>query len=167
MSDDAIEMQDSRTDQAAGLRRWAGERARMSPPSSSTGDASTTLMVVGLPDTSNAQTQRVIDVLAQWHDAGQQWIGDPAAWRVVGLDANTPHLAVLAEQQSRWALWVDEDPDGFRRAYRVLKQLSLREGPRRLLAVHPGFPSSRGLLNNLREAAGSFLGIELLVLARR
>lgn len=122
-----------------------------------------TLMVVGLGDDRSG---RAAEVLEAWARAGSRWVGDPARWRVVVVDAASPHLAPLCAQQSRWALWVDADVDAFRRAYRVLLQLTAAGGPRRLLALHPpGWPR-RGLLANLEQVAASFLGVELVVLAR-
>lgn len=122
-----------------------------------------TLMVVGLDDDRSG---RAGEVLEAWARAGSRWVGDPARWRVVAVDAASPHLAPLCAQQSRWALWVDADADAFRRAYRVLHQLAAAGGPRRLLALHPpGWPR-RGLLANLEQIAASFLGVELVVLAR-
>ncbi|MFC3285435.1 hypothetical protein [Litchfieldella rifensis] len=153
-------------DQAAGLRSWAARQdiAVEETPDRRVAPRLRTLMVVGLPDSSRQQRQRVEQVLHDWHAGGQRWIGDPGAWRVVALDAASPHLTVLADQQPRWALWVDSDLEGFRRAYLALKSLRSRQGPRRLLAIHPGFASRSGLLNNLQQAAADFLGIELLVL---
>lgn len=145
-------------DQAAGLRSWAAQRDIAATP------RRRTLMVVGLPDTSRQQRQRVEQVLHDWHAGGQRWIDDPGAWRVVALEATSPHLRVLAGQQPRWALWVDSDLEGFRRAYLALKSLRSRQGPRRLLAIHPRFASRSGLLNNLQQAAVDFLDTELLVL---
>lgn len=122
-----------------------------------------TLMVVGL---GGDRSGRAGEVLEAWARAGSRWVGDPARWRVVAVDAASPHLAPLCAQQSRWALWVDADVDAFRRAYRVLLQLAAAGGPRRLLALHPpGWPR-RGLLANLEQVAASFLGVELVVLAR-
>ncbi|MCK2087659.1 hypothetical protein MXC99_05660 [Thauera aromatica] len=122
-----------------------------------------TLMVVGL---GSDRSGRVGEVLEAWARAGSRWVGDPARWRIVAVDAASPHLAPLCAQQSRWALWVDADVDAFRRAYRVLLQLAAADGPRRLLALHPpGWPR-RGLLANLEQVAASFLGVELVVLAR-
>lgn len=159
-------------DQAAGLRRWARQQGIDVTEEGVTRESSAqeesvcrkTLMVVGMPDTSTRQRYRVQQVLRDWHVAGQRWIGDPDVWRIVVLGADNPHLPILAEQQSRWALWVEGDLDGFRRAYRVLKCLAAGCGPRRLLAIHPGFVSRDGLLNNLQQAADEFCGIELLVL---
>ncbi|SEL75601.1 hypothetical protein SAMN04488129_11573 [Halomonas daqiaonensis] len=73
---------------------------------------------------------------------------------------------MLFAQQSRWALWVDSDPNAFRRAFRQLTQLKDREGPTRLLAVHSPDMPRKGLLENLQQAAWSCLGIELLVMVK-
>ncbi|MCE9663976.1 hypothetical protein LY622_11020 [Halomonas sp. M5N1S17] len=128
--------------------------------------AEATLMVLGLPGTGPRHTDKVSELFAFWAGQGRQWVGNPDAWRVVALPAGSPHLPVLAEEQARWALWVDADPEAFRRAYRVLKQVAERGGPQRLLLVHPPGVGRQGLLSNLRHAAASYLGIELLVLAR-
>ncbi|MNN57996.1 hypothetical protein D3C81_1730170 [compost metagenome] len=82
----------------------------------------------------------------------------------MALEADSPHLAVLASQQSRWALWVDGDADGFRRVYRTLRRLREQGGPQRLLVLHDGIASHAGLLRNLQQAAAGFLDTELLLL---
>lgn len=141
-------------DQAAGLRDLARRAPRTDGP---------TLMVVGLP--ASAATDTVTERLAGWARRGRRWVGDPTAWRIVALDPASPHLPLLASQQRRWALWVDSDADGFRRAYRTLKILRRHPGPDRLLVLHaPGLPRA-GLLTNLQQGARRFLGIELLVLS--
>ena len=122
-----------------------------------------TLMVVGLPDTSAYQTQRAWETLARWHQNGHRWIGNPHEWRVVALEADSPHIGILAAQQSRWALWVEGDLDSFRRAYVTLRALMSAGQIWRLLVLHPGIPSRRGFLTNLKQSAASFLGIELLL----
>lgn len=153
----------SQLDQAAGLRRWA-EAQSPSSTASATSSASRILVTLGLPQGADSDTAPVIQALERWHDQGQRWVGEPSAWRVVAMEAESPHLPVLAAQQSRWALWVDNDPDGFRRAYRTLKRLAQHNGPKRLLLVHPPLPSRTGLLDNLQQAAAGFLGIQLLVI---
>lgn len=181
-------------DQAAGLRRWmaamtlgaagAGNGADESPcpqpavesvpepapalapdPASAAqrDTAPCTLMVLGLGE---SRSGHAAEVLEAWARAGQRWVGDPARWRIVAVDAASPQLAPLYAQQPRWALWVEGEGDAFRRAYRVLRQLAAAGGPRRLLALHPpGWPR-RGLLANLQQVAASCLDIELVVLAR-
>lgn len=149
-------------DQAAGLRRWSQQRGGDQQGADAPQDK--TLMVVGLPSTASRQRQRVQQVLYDWAEAGQRWVGLPDTWRVVPLDADSPHLSVLARQQSRWALWVEGDEDGFRRAYRTLKRLATAGGPQRLLVLHPGFSSRSGLLNNVQQVAADYFGIELLIL---
>lgn len=156
----------SGADQAAGLRQWvlcqnAGEEV---PHGSEQGRVERILMVVGLPADSG-RLARVSECLAQWAASGSRWVGDPGSWRVVSVDLTSPYLPALATQQSRWALWIDTGSDGFRHGYRVLRQLNEREGPRRLLALHPPGLSRRGLLNNLQQAAAAHFGIELVVLA--
>lgn len=154
----------SQTDQAAGLRRWA--ETQPEPPARAVDAQSPlrVLMTLGLPDGADADVAPVSQALERWHGQGQRWIGDPVAWRVVALDAYSPHLAVLTTQQPRWALWVGDDLDGFRRAYLTLKRVHLHSGPSRLLLVHPPLPSRVGLLDNLQQAASQFLGIDLLVI---
>ncbi|SDK59021.1 hypothetical protein [Billgrantia gudaonensis] len=125
-----------------------------------------TLMVLGLPGTSERQARRVTELFEAWAAEGRDWVGDPGRWRVVPLEASSPHLPVLAAEQSRWALWVGSDEEAFRRSYRVLKQVAERGGPRRLLAVHPPDVGPKGLLDNLQRVAARYFGIELLVLAR-
>lgn len=168
------------SDQAAGLRRWAEQQGLKLPdepspaqthPAAAPQPASEvpvrerqTLMVVGLPDGSAQQSARAWQTLQRWHANGHRWIGDPHSWRIVALDTASPHLTILASQQARWALWVDSDLDSFRRAYLTLRRLAEAGGPGRLLVLHPGITSHRGLLDNLRDAAASYLGIELLLL---
>lgn len=153
----------SQIDQAAGLRRWAETQPQ--PQAATTGTTpARVLLTLGLPQGVESDTTPVMQALQRWHKQGQRWVGEPADWRVVAMDINSPHLSVLATQQSRWALWVADDPDGFRRAYRSLKMLAGRNGPRRLLLVHPPLPSRSGLLDNLQQAAAGFLGIQLLVI---
>lgn len=174
------------SDQAAGLRRWAEQQglaspAEMPPPAapevvveasvepspSHAAQPRQTLMVVGLPDASAQQSARAWQTLQRWHANGHRWLGDPQLWRIVALDVDSPHFGVLAAQQSRWALWVDSDLDSFRRAYLTLRRLAEADGPQRLLVLHPGIASHRGLLGNLQQAAAGFLGIELLLLAEQ
>lgn len=126
-----------------------------------------TLMVVGLDGQGVEQVARVHQALQRWHANGYAWVGDPARWRVVALASDSPHLATLASQQARWALWVDRDLNSFRRAYLTLRQLHAHGGPQRLLVLHDGIASHAGLLGNLRQAAANFLGVELLLLAEQ
>jgi len=157
-------------DQAAGLRQWAGtqqgpDSPRAQPRASTAGAPPRTLVVVGLPGTSPDLARRVMTLLEHWAAEGQRWVSDPAQWRVVPLAISSPHLPALLTQQSRWALWVGSDPDAFRRAFAVLRQLHERQGPRRLLAVHAPELPRQGLLNNLQQAAWRYQGIDLLVMA--
>lgn len=160
------------SDQAAGLRQWAADSGHAAPASTSASAAAdearrpaTPLMVVGLPGQSAHQRERVTATLAHWAEAGWRWVGEPSDWQIVAVETTSPHLRLLASQQSRWALWVERDTEAFRRAYRLLKGLDKADGPRRLLVVHPPGLGRRGLLDNLRQAAAG-LGIELLVLAK-
>ncbi|SDK94146.1 hypothetical protein SAMN05661010_00565 [Modicisalibacter muralis] len=154
----------SEADQAAGLRRWAETQPEPSTGTADSRPASRVLMVLGLPDGAQADVKPVSRALERWHAQGQRWVGDPVAWRVVALDTHSPHLAVLTTQQPRWALWVGDDLDGFRRAYLTLRRVSQQGGPSRLLLVHPPLPSRAGLLDNLQQAAAQFLGVDLLVI---
>lgn len=162
----------SQIDQAAGLRRWAQaeldsqpEHEQSAPPETSEAPpvALRAMMVVGLAGGENAATQPVHDALQRWHDQGQRWVGDPEAWRLVPISVDSPHLSALLGQQAHWALWVGDDGEGFRRAYRTLKRLAQRGGPKRLLLVHPPLASRAGLLSNLQQAAAEFLGFELWI----
>ncbi|MGM0537395.1 MAG: hypothetical protein ACQEUN_03130 [Pseudomonadota bacterium] len=156
-------------DQAAGLRQWAGARHAPSPRQGEDGapaHAGRTLVVVGLPGTSAHHTQRVLQLLDHWATQGRRWVGSPAMWRVAPVTVTSPHLTLLLKQQPRWALWVGNDPEAFRRAFAILTRLRDLGAPRRLLAVHSPDMPRRGLLDNLQQAALSCLGIELLVMAR-
>lgn len=180
-------------DQAAGLRAWAASLERPAAeagsdpasepaPAVTSGTAAsrreaagvetspaeappTTLVVVGLPSTAPEQAERVTALLDHWAERGRRWVGDPRRWKVVPVAISSPHLAVLAQEQPRWALWVGADGEAFRRALGVLGRLAEGGGPRRLIAVHPPGMPRRGLLDNLRQAAGHYFGIDLLVLA--
>lgn len=161
-------------DQAAGLRRWAEQQGLAAapapaaePPPAAPAERRT-LMVVGLSSgPERQQLEWVRQALARWYANGHAWLGAPDHWRLVALQADSPHLHTLACQQPRWGLWVDGDLDSFRRAYLCLRRLRESGGPRRLLVLHPGFPSHAGLLDNLRQAAARFLDIELLLLAEQ
>ncbi|MDI5922848.1 hypothetical protein QLQ86_18950 [Halomonas sp. LR5S13] len=154
-------------DQAAGLRQWAGNHRGSSPPHDNSTDAVATcktLVVVGLPGVSPFQSQRVLDLLKHWDAQGRRWVGSSAQWRVVPVEITSPHLPLLLTQQPRWALWVDNDPNSFRRAFGILTRLKDRQGPHRLLAVHAPEMPRKGLLDNLQQAAWSCLSIDLLVM---
>ncbi|MHB0774109.1 hypothetical protein [Halomonas sp. WWR20] len=125
------------------------------------------LMTVGLPSVSTGASQRVMQALQRWQRQGHRWVGNAHGWRVVPLDTRNPHLPTLAQQQARWALWVEHDSDGFRRAYLALKRLRLADGPSRLLVVHAGLSPASGLLKNLQQSAARYLDTELLILQER
>lgn len=171
-------------DQAAGLRQWAtsarGDATgcprhvaetlmelaaapdqRPAPPPA-VAASGVTLMVLGLP---TGQLERAVATFRYWAELGRRWVGDPSRWRMVAVDVASPHLPLLVTQQPRWALWVDSDVEAFRRAWRLLVKLAERPGPRQLLAVHPPGMTRHGLLDNLRQAAWAYLGIDLVVLA--
>ncbi|MNC13501.1 hypothetical protein SAMN05216201_10875 [Pseudomonas linyingensis] len=159
-------------DQAAGLRRWAEQfgpvgdvqvSMEAAAPTERTVEP-VTLLVIGVPGLPSNQIRRVQATLARWQANGHRWVGDLTRWKVVALEADSPHLAVLASQQSRWALWVEGDADGFRRVYRTLRRLREQGGPQRLLVLHDGIASHAGLLRNLQQAAAGFLDTELLLL---
>lgn len=159
-----VESVSSFNDQAAGLRQWADahtDDAERESGHDESRQSSRVLMVVGLPGNDTAPVQHL---LSAWSKQGLRWVGDPLAWRVVPMAADDRHLAILAKQQQRWALWIEPGSDAFRRAYRQLKQLQAHQGPHCLLLLHAGITSRRGLLDNLQAAAGSFLGMQLIVL---
>lgn len=144
-------------DQAAGLRARVANTPRYRPT-----EASTTLIVAG-PESC---TETVRSLLHHWHSEGYRWVGDPDAWRLVPVSPDSPYLATLADEQPRWALWIDRDAEAFRRGLATLTRLRQGGSPQRMLAVHhPDLPR-RGLLENLRQVAHSRLGIDLLVIAR-
>ncbi|CAD5379300.1 conserved hypothetical protein [Pseudomonas sp. OF001] len=162
-------------DQAAGLRRWAEQFGRAEAPSTAAPAPApqapprpeaepATLLVIGLPGPRSAQGRRVLECLTRWQVNGHRWVGDPARWKVVALEADSPHLDVLASQQPRWALWVEDDADGFRRSFRTLRRLREQGGPQRLLVLHGGIASHAGLLRNLQQAAAAYLDMQLLLL---
>ncbi|MGQ4880097.1 hypothetical protein ACOJCM_16135 [Billgrantia sp. LNSP4103-1] len=146
--------------------RPAAARAPVPPSRPARSEQELTLMVLGLPGTAERHTARVTELLESWSREGRRWVGDPRAWRIVALPITSPHLPLLAEQQSHWALWVDDDLEAFRRGYRMLKRIAEQGGPQRLIAVHPPGVGRQGLLSNLQYVAEEYFGIELLVLAR-
>lgn len=129
-------------------------------------DRTPTLMVLGLPGTAARHTAKVAELLESWAQEGRDWVGDPRRWHIVALPVTSDHLPLLAAQQPRWALWIDDDLEAFRRGYRLLQRIAEQGGPARLIAVHPPGVGRRGLLNNLQYVAQAYFGIELLVLAR-
>lgn len=139
----------------------AAEPATVTPPR-----PQTPLVVVGLPHTGAAQEDKVRGRLGQWSALGRQWAGDPQDWKIQVVMADTLSLATLAKEHARWALWVSSDADAFATMYRVLRQVKENGGPKRLLALHEPHLPRQGLLENLRDAAGHYLDIELLLLAR-
>lgn len=184
------------SDQASGLRKWASlqrqqqqveatidtpaehaveqasclltplvitppEPGKLVPPS-----PKMPLVVVGLPGSGSLSINKVKTRLGQWAALGRSWAGDPDAWEVRIVMADTADLAQLCNEYSRWALWISSDADDFAAMYRALRQLAERDGPRRLLALHEPHLPRQGLLANLRSAAEYYLQMELLVLAR-
>lgn len=141
-------------------------KAAPTSPRSTSSARERTLMVLGLPGTAERHTARVTELLESWAQEGRRWVGDPGTWRIVALPITSPHLSLLAAQQSQWALWIDDDLEAFRRGYRMLKQIAEQGGPRRLIAVHPPGVGRQGLLSNLQYVAHAYFDIELLVLAR-
>jgi hypothetical protein len=144
----------------------APAKATPVPPRSAGSARERTLMVLGLPGTAERHTARVTELLESWAQEGRRWVGNPGAWRIVALPITSPHLSLLAAQQSQWALWIDDDLEAFRRGYRMLKQIAEQGGPRRLIAVHPSGVGRQGLLSNLQYVAEAYFDIELLVLTR-
>lgn len=184
----------SAQDQAAGLRKWADlqrqqrgdeappeavaspgpmayqepivpSAAAMTPPVTPPAPK-TPLMVVGLPAGGPAQVRKVSARLGQWAALGRAWAKDPADWDIHIVMPDAPELATLSQTHRRWALWVNSDAEAFGRMYHVVKQLSQHNGPQRLLALHEPHLPRQGLLENLRQAADHYFGIELLLLAR-
>lgn len=184
----------SAQDQAAGLRKWADlqrqQRGDEAPPEATESPGpmtyrspvvpsaaameppvtppkrKTPLMVIGLSGDGPVEERKVSARLGQWAALGRAWAGDPADWDVRIVMPDAPELATLSQQHRRWALWVDSDADAFARMYHLLKQLRQHNGPQRLLALHEPHLPRQGLLANLQQAAGHYLGIELLLLAR-
>ncbi|WP_252105818.1 MULTISPECIES: hypothetical protein [unclassified Halomonas] len=179
-------------DQAAGLRQWANLRTGQSVGSQDDNAqqvhtleaheddahavdapvadahvanahvAKIPLVVVGL---GSKQREPVIARLDEWARLGRRWAATSESWEVVPVDADAP-LQALCARYSRWALWVRSDAEAFAAMYRTLRLVSEHQGPKRLLALHePNLPRA-GLLENLHAAAATYLGIELLLLAR-
>ncbi|ERS13401.1 MULTISPECIES: hypothetical protein [Alloalcanivorax] len=141
-------------DQAAGLRAWAATRGQSVAP---------TLVVVGDPLPAQAG-RRARAVLEYWADRGWRWVGVAQDWRIVPLSPALP-VPASARREPRWALWVEPDGAGLRRALSCLESVRRQQGPRRLLALHPPRLQRRGLLDNLQQAAWRFLDTDLVVLA--
>ncbi|GGC96066.1 hypothetical protein [Vreelandella lutescens] len=139
----------------------AAEPATVTPPR-----PKRPLVVVGLPHAGAAQVDKVRGRLGQWSALGRQWAGDPQDWEIQVVMADSPSLAALTKERSRWALWISSDAEAFATMYRVLRQLRDHGGPRQLLALHEPHLPRQGLLDNLRDAAAHYLDIELLLLAR-
>lgn len=184
----------SSQDQASGLRKWASlQRQQVEAPVDTAAEQAaeqavdlltplvaatpgpsklvlplpkTPLVVVGLPGSGALNVTKVKTRLEQWASLGRSWAGDPDAWEIRIVMAETADLAQLRGEYSRWALWVSSDADAFAAMYRTLRQLAERDGPRRLLALHEPHLPRQGLLDNLRGAAEHYLKMELLVLAR-
>lgn len=124
------------------------------------------LVVVGLPGSGVSNVNKVKRRLEQWSALGRRWAGDPGDWEIRIVMADAANLALLRDECSRWALWINSDADAFAAMYRTLCQISENGGPSRLLALHEPHLPRQGLLANLREAAECYLKMELLVLAR-
>ncbi|TDR56147.1 hypothetical protein DFP85_10462 [Halomonas ventosae] len=121
-------------------------------------------MVVGLADASSIQVARVRQVLDRWASAGRHWVGDPDAWRIVPVMADSPHLPYLTQHQAHWGLWVDDDRQAFRRAHDTLKLLQEQPVPRHMVLLHPA-PPTQGLVPNVRAVAKAVFDINLLVVS--
>lgn len=156
-------------DQAAGLRQWADrqraqrEAQRDTPPQAAP-VVRTPLMVVGVPGAAPAP---VSDRLAQWASLGRAWAKAPEAWEIHCLAPTAPTLTELSARYARWAFWIESDADAFASMYRQLRLMRDHGGPKRLLALHEPHLPRHGLLGNLQAAAHDYLGLELLLLARR
>ena len=150
-------------DQAASLRAWALDRVR-----DSENDALPTgplLVIAGLPGFGRQQADCVIDRMQRWADRGFCWVGDPFQWQLVWLEKEAAATSGVAKTSKRWALWIDTDIHAFEKGYHGLKLMQSRGAPSRVLALHePGLPR-KGLLDNLRNTAAVYCGIDLAVLA--
>ncbi|MBX8520674.1 hypothetical protein K5D37_13375 [Pseudomonas cichorii] len=137
-------------DQAAGLRRWARHHTPAPEPV-----PDRTLMLFGPAHLTGSAHK----TLERWHQQGHRWIGHPDRWHVQAVDKlNSQNL-----RHPRWGLWIKNHPDTFRQSFGLLRQLQEQNGPACVLALHEGFASRDGLLNNLIDAAQHYLGIRLLV----
>lgn len=145
-------------DQAAGLRDWASKNR--TPESTASPERS--MVVMGLPTTSDGDTQPVRKQLAALAEQGRRWVGDPNSWELIPAEFVHTDMQELAQRFPRWALWVEPDTNGFQRAYYALRKMHVNGGPKRILLLHPPVVSTRGLINNVRECARNFFNIDLI-----
>lgn len=148
-------------DQAEGLRQWADEKK--APKKTAKAQDAVILLVMGLQDTGTEHRQKAHAVLERWAEAGKKWVGNPDGWEIHPVWNSHPNIEALALEHPRWALWVDTDRKAFMRAYQALKACAANNGPKRLIVLHPGIKSRRGLLGNLQAIAAQYFGIELLI----
>lgn len=156
------------SDQAASLRAWAASQERDKAPEAAPTAPSCKqqLVVIGLPSPTSDECQRLCaPVLQRWQANGRRWVGDAAEWGFIAASLEGHDWSELASEHARWALWIDNDMQSFRRAYSHLKHLAKTQKVQQIIALHPPMQSRRGLLSNLQSAAKQFLGIQLLVFA--
>jgi len=160
------------SDQAASLRQWAAKRSEgdaanqaiAQPASTETNQANVEQVVVlGLPALTQENALDAVNVFHRWAAHGKKWVGDAERWRVIPVASDYPDLAKLVDTYPRWALWVDNDLDSFKRAYDALKTIQAIGGPKRIIALHPPMASRRGLLGNIQHVAQAYFGIDVLV----
>lgn len=158
------------TDQAASLREWAAKQQR----SEATASPSTTVestkvrhrvMVLRLGKQPSQVTGSYKKVFERWAEQGKKWIGAVEQWQFVSVGPEHPELRELASNCRHWALWIDDDLDGFANAYRCLKALAETGQVKQVLALHEPVSSRRGLLSNLQQVAQQYFGLQLLVFA--
>ena len=157
------------TDQAASLRAWAAKQERPNEiqdtvPATNADAAKRTVMVLdNTPAGSVKATENYTKVFARWADQGRKWVGSPAQWQFVQVGPNHPELTDIAQQCRYWAIWIDNDLDGFKRAYTCLKALAATGQVKQVLALHEPIRSRRGLLSNLQQVAQNYFDLQLLV----
>lgn len=150
-------------DQAASLRAWALDKARSSQVDAPS--AGPPLVIAGLPGFGLQQADLVIERMQRWSDRGFRWVGDPCEWQLIALGEDAAASAGFADACKRWALWIDTDIRAFEKGYQGLKLMRSLGAPTQILALHePGLPR-KGLLDNLRNTAAIYCGIDLVVLA--
>lgn len=157
------------TDQAASLRAWAAKQDRPQTTQDSVASASAastkrTVMVLDNTPTSGAKaTENYTKVFTRWADQGRKWVGSEGQWQFVQVGPDHPELENIAQQSRYWAIWIDSDLDGFRRAYNCLKALAATGQVKQVLALHEPMLSRRGLLSNLQQVAQNYFDLQLLV----
>lgn len=160
------------SDQAASLRQWAakrndGDTVTETVTQSASADQQQAdveqVVVLGLSTLTQAQALQAVNVFHRWAEQGKKWVGDPARWRVIPVASDYPNLDKLVSTYPRWAVWIDDDINSFKRAYEALKTIKQAGGPKRVIALHPPMASRKGLLNNIQHVARAYLDIDVLV----